>query len=110
MIIISQNKKEIVIFENVSKLYINIDAFEEFTLAEQSLFSADQRLQKIEKIEIKARLINDRYCILGMYKTEERAKEVIQEIIDAVVNWENFKVGIPCKSIIPSFKYELPLE
>lgn len=33
--------------------------------------------------------------LIGKYKTEERAKEVLQEIITRYGNWENIKVGQP---------------
>ncbi len=44
----------------------------------------------------------------GGYKTEERAKEVTQEIIDRYANWENLKMGQP--EGICSPKYEMPEE
>lgn len=60
MIIVSQDKETIVNFDNVLKIYIEI----------------------IERnIWITARQ-KDRDVILAEYKTKERAKEVLQEIID----------------------------
>lgn len=60
MIIVSQDKEIIVNFDNVLKIYIEI----------------------IERnIWITARQ-KDRDVILAEYKTKERAKEVLQEIID----------------------------
>ena len=44
----------------------------------------------------------------GGYKTEERAKEVTQEITERYTNWENFKAGQP--EGICSPKYEMPKE
>jgi len=32
---------------------------------------------------------------IGKYRTEERAKEVFQEMIQRYANWENMKVGQP---------------
>jgi hypothetical protein len=45
---------------------------------------------------------------LGIYETEERAKEVLQEIIKNIENWENLKAGQP--SGICKFVYEMPKE
>ena len=45
---------------------------------------------------------------LAEYKTEERAKEVLQEITERYTNWENFKAGQP--EGICSPKYEMPKE
>ena len=53
------------------------------------------------------RIEND-YTELGTYKTEERAKEVLQEIIERYTNWENLKVGQP--EVIVSPKFEMPEE
>ena len=44
--------------------------------------------------------------VIGTYKTEERAKEVLQEIIERLENWENLKAGQPtgvcsCRYIMP---------
>ena len=46
--------------------------------------------------------------LLGQYKTEERAKEVLHEIIDRYTNWENLKAGQPDGICSP--KYEMPKE
>lgn len=46
------------------------------------------------------------YSVIARYKTEERAKEVLQEIADRYTNWENFKAGQP--EGICSPKYEMP--
>ena len=53
---------------------------------------------------------NFAHCIteLGYYETEERAKEVLQEIIKACTCWENFKYGIA--EGIGTPKYEMPKE
>lgn len=45
---------------------------------------------------------------LGKYATEERAKEVLQEIITRYKNWENMKVGQPSGLCLPV--YEMPKE
>lgn len=67
MIIVSQDKTEIINFDNTLrvKLFINDD-------------DKDEQLY-----EIYAEVIapGDNYILLGTYYTEERAKEVLQEII-----------------------------
>lgn len=45
---------------------------------------------------------------LGKYETEERAKEVLQEIITRYKNWENMKAGQPSGLCLPV--YEMPKE
>ena len=45
---------------------------------------------------------------LGEYKTEERAKEVLQEIIERYTNWNNLVYGQPTGECSP--KYEMPKE
>lgn len=51
---------------------------------------------------------NGKLYVLGYYETEERAKEVLQEIITRYKNWENFKVGQPTGLCLPV--YEMPKE
>lgn len=60
MIIVSQDKEEIVNFDNVENIWISVD--------EEGSFS----------IEATA----NTNSTLGYYKTRERAKEVLREIID----------------------------
>ena len=45
---------------------------------------------------------------LGEYKTEKRAKEVLQEIIERYTNWNNLVYGQPTGECSP--KYEMPKE
>lgn len=45
---------------------------------------------------------------LGKYATEERAKEILQEIITRYKNWENMKAGQPSGLCLPV--YEMPKE
>ena len=61
MIIVSQDKKEIVNFDNIENIWINTESEGRFT------------------IEATA----DTNSTLGYYESEERAKEVLQEIITA---------------------------
>ena len=63
-----------------------------------------------EKTEyaIIAETLNDNDVVLGIYATEERAKEVLQEIIERLENWENLKAGQPTGIYSP--KYVMPKE
>ena len=85
MIIVSQDKAEIVNFENVVTMRLGYNG------------------KHIVRAENK-----DKVCELGEYATEERAKEVLQEIIKTCTCWENFKYGIA--EGIGTPKYEMPKE
>ena len=63
MIIISQNEEVIINNNNVTSIYI------EFVESEK------------RKYRLTAEMVNRSEIILGEYKTEERAKEILQEII-----------------------------
>ena len=76
MIIVSQGKDELVNFNRTESVWINVDGEGKFL------------------IEATA----DTNTTLGTYKTEERAKEVLQEII------EIHKVAIPTS------EYQMPKE
>lgn len=65
MIIVSQNKESIVNYENIEILGIG-----------------NPLENNNEKFGIIVNAITDNQYILGEYKTEERAKEVLQEIIN----------------------------
>lgn len=80
MIIVSQNKREIFNFEMAKNIYVETE-------------------EKSYSIQI-----DDNFS--GKYDTEERAKEVLQEIITRYENWENMKMGQP--SGICSPVYEMP--
>ena len=62
MIIVSQDKTKIVNFDNLTQIYITQDE------EEKSYF-------------IRYETVDSLYDDLGEYKTEERAKEVLQEIV-----------------------------
>lgn len=62
MIIVSQDKTKIVNFDNLTQIYITQDEEETATF-------------------IRYETVDSLYDDLGEYKTEERAKEVLQEII-----------------------------
>ena len=62
MIIVSQDKTKIVNFDNLIQIYITQDEEEKATF-------------------IRCETVDSLYDDLGEYKTEERSKEVLQEII-----------------------------
>lgn len=83
MIIVSQDREDIINFDNVKMIN-----------REENRISVDANFSK-----------GDFYCI-AEYATEERAKEVLKEISDAIESWEDLKAGQP--SGIPRFKYCMP--
>lgn len=91
MIIVKQDKKGIVNFNNVTDIYIDKeddgDRHFVFYIPVSNIDGLD---------------------ILGIYETEERAKEVLQEIIERYTNWNNFVCGQPTGFCSP--KYEMPKE
>ena len=76
MIIVSQDKMEILNFDEIFRLYVDNWSNEEFA-TEPNCFC------------IKAEKSSDNMicAFLGEYKTEERAKEVLQEIIKSYRNY-----------------------
>ena len=62
MIIVSQDKEKIVNFDNLTQIYITQDEEKTATF-------------------IRYETVDSLYDDLGEYKTEERAKEVLQEIV-----------------------------
>ncbi|MCI8362243.1 MAG: hypothetical protein HFJ41_03790 [Clostridia bacterium] len=67
MIIVSQDKDKIFNFNNLTQIYITTD--EDGT-----------------EYEIRRETVDSLYDTLGDYKTEKRAKEVLQEIIQMIEN------------------------
>jgi len=92
MIIVSQDKKVIITFDNTVGIQIE----------EHILNSDGERDYEIKSIT------ENRTCNIGIYETEERAKEVLQEIVEAIESWEDLKAGQPHGA--PSFRYEMPIE
>lgn len=90
MIIVSQDKRMIINFDNIVGIIIRKNTDENiYQIQCKSGNEASKR-------------------ILGKYPIEERAKEVLQEIINAIECWEDFKAGMPHDT--PNFKYEMPKE
>ena len=85
MIIVSQDKMEIFNFEEIFRLYVDNWSNEEF-VTEPNCFCI--RAEKSSDNMICA--------FLGEYKTEERAKEVLQEIIEAYLecNAQSYSTGV----------------
>lgn len=67
MIIVSQDKEEIINFDNMTRVYITFDEGD-------------------DDVCIRTETVDSLYEDLGYYKTEERAKEVLQEIIKAYLD------------------------
>lgn len=88
MIIVSQDKKRIVNFDNLTQVYI--------THCEEDNTGYFIRFETVDSL----------YEDLGEYATEERAKEVLQEIIERYTNWNNLVCGQPTGFCSP--KYEMP--
>lgn len=84
MIIVSQDKTRIINFESLIEI----------------------RITQEDIYYLRGEAINRIYEKLGKYDTEERAKEVLQEIINRYENWENMKVGQPSGICLPI--YEMP--
>lgn len=91
MIIVGQDKDIILNFENIDMIFVG------------NPLDTDNG-----KFQIIANAISNNELRLGCYKTEERAKEVLQEITNAIKCWEDFKGEIPHDT--PNFKYEMPKE
>lgn len=90
MIIVGQEKKRIVNFDNLTQVYI--------THCEEDNTGYFIRFETVDSL----------YEDLGEYATEERAKEVLQEIIERYTNWNNLVCGQPTGECSP--KYEMPKE
>ena len=98
MIIINQDKTEIFNFEEIFRLYVDNWSNEEFA-TEPNCFC------------IKAEKSSDNMicAFLGEYKTEERAKEVLQEIIEAYLdcNDQNYLAEF---AYVKNEVFEMPTE
>lgn len=73
MIIVSQDKGKIINFDNMTRVYITFDEGD-------------------DDVCIRIETVDSLYEDLGYYKTEERAKEVLQEIVRIYVLTEQYKV------------------
>lgn len=66
MIIVSQDKGKIINFDNMTRVYITFDEGD-------------------DDVCIRTDTVDSLYENLGYYKTEERAKEVLQEIVQLYI-------------------------
>lgn len=83
MIIVNQDKTEIINFDKVQNIYVSS-----------------------RYISLNFELNNNE--VVGTYETEERAKEVLEEISERLENWENLKAGQPTG--VCSYRYIMPKE
>ena len=98
MIIVSQDKMEIFNFEEIFRLYVDNWSNEEFA-TEPNCFC------------IKAEKSSDNMvcAYLGEYETEERAKEVLQEIIKAYLDC-NVQNVLAEYASVKNIVFEMPVE
>ena len=66
MIIVSQDKEKIINFDNMTRVYITFD-------------------EDDDDVCIRTETVDSLFEDLGYYKTEERAKEVLQEIVQLYI-------------------------
>lgn len=98
MIIVSQNKKVILNFDNIINLKL-----EEYI----------KNMDGEREIQVQAITDCGDYCVLAYYETEERAKEVFQDIISRyeaiqLTKMSNKDYGYTLQDYIPV--YEMPKE
>lgn len=91
MIIESQDKDKIVNFDNLTQIYITQDE------EEKSYF-------------IRYETVDSLYDDLGEYKTEERAKEVLQEIIDTYTRKILINNNTKQQPILDDLVYRVPID
>lgn len=89
MIIVSQNKAMIANFNNLTQIYITQDE-------EETVFF------------IRYETVDSLYDDLGEYKTEERAKEVLQEIIKSYRNYRTAECDGYTNVLQETAVYEMP--
>ena len=92
MIIVSQDKKRIVNFDNLTQIYI--------THCEEDNAGYFIRFETVDSL----------YEDLGECATEERAKEVLQDIIDKYENIQVLKYSRGSFTTRDNFIYRMPRE
>ena len=90
MIIVSQDKETIINFKKAN--IVNINKLNKKQIG--AWFSCNEE--------------ENNNVLLAEYATEERAKEVLEEIIERYTNWNNLVCGQPTGECSP--KYEMPKE
>ena len=91
MIIVSQDKTKIVNFDNLTQIYITQDEEETATF-------------------IRYETVDSLYDDLGEYKTEERAKEVLQEIIKSYRDYRTAECDGYTNVLEETAVFEIPKE
>lgn len=97
MIIVSQDKKEVINFEKILSV---------------KLFHDDEDKECLYEIYTTVNAPGDNYILLGTYATEERAKEVLQEIVRLYRRCQQVvgERGEIANFIYPPKVYEMPKE
>ncbi len=95
MIIVSQNKKVILNFDNI----INLELEEQI-----------KNMDREREIQVQAITDCGNYCVLAYYKTEERAKEVLQEIIQSCRDYRTAECDGYTDVLQRTAVYEMPEE
>ena len=98
MVIVNQDRSEIVNFDEIFRLYVDNWSDEDFPM-EPTCFC------------IKAEKASDNmiYAFLGEYKTKEREKEVLQEIIKAYLDCNEQNV-LAEYAYVKNIVFEMPIE
>ncbi len=91
MIIVSQNKKSITNFNNINTLRVT-------------------KTGEIMSFDNSYRTPDDCSDVLGIYSTEERAKEVLQEIIQSYREYRTAEVDGYTNVLEETAVYEMPKE
>jgi hypothetical protein len=91
MIIVSQNKSQIVNFDNLTQIYITQDE-------EETAYFI--RFETVDSI----------YDDLGEYKTEKRAKEILQEIIKSYRHYRTAECDGYTNVLEETAVFEMPKE
>ena len=91
MIIVSQDKDKIVNFDNLTQIYITRDEEETATF-------------------IRYETVDSLYDDLGEYKTEERTKEVLQEIIKSYRDYRTAECDGYTNVLEETAVFEIPKE
>lgn len=92
MVIVSQDKKRIVNFDNLTQVYI--------THCEEDNTGYFIRFETVDSL----------YEDLGEYATEDRAKEVLEEIIEKYENIQLLKYSRESLATRDNFVYRMPKE
>ena len=91
MIIVSQDKGKIINFDNMTRVYINFDEGD-------------------DDVCIRTETVDSLYEDLGYYKTEARAKEVLQEIIEAYRDYRTAECDGYTNVLRETAVFEMPTE